>query len=222
MEFSSLHIIEPILVALKKKGYKVPTPIQEKTIPLLLDGHDVIGIAQTGTGKTAAFVIPILQKLNNKRAKPANPMALVLAPTRELAAQISDSFKAYGSNLKLKFLDAYGGVNIEPQIRGLKKGIDILIATPGRLIDLINQRRVNLGEVEFFVLDEADRMLDMGFMPDVKRIASKLPEKRQSLFFSATMSDEILKLTREFLNNPKRVEITPTATPVDNIIQKVF
>jgi len=222
MKFESLKIIEPILKALKNEGYIEPTPIQEKTIPLLLKNKDVIGIAQTGTGKTAAFVIPILQKLQKKRPKTKDPLALVLTPTRELAAQVGESFRTYGSFLNLNYLEVYGGVGIAPQIKGLKRGIDILIATPGRLLDLMNQGKVNLEKIEFFVLDEADRMLDMGFLRDVRQIASKLPRKKQSLFFSATMSNEIVKLTQDFLENPAKVEITPQFTPVDKIDQSVF
>ena len=222
MKFKELNIIEPILRVLEEKGYIEPTPIQEKTIPLLLENNDIIGIAQTGTGKTAAFAIPILQKLHQKPQKAAAPRALILAPTRELAAQISESFKVYGKYLNLKNLAIYGGVGITPQIRALRSGVDILIATPGRLIDLMNQKKVNLEKVEFLVFDEADRMLDMGFMKDVKKIASSLPEEKQSLFFSATMSNQIAELTRNFLRNPKRVEITPQATPVDKIEQCVF
>ncbi len=223
MTFKSLNIIEPILEALEKEGYVEPTPIQEKTIPLLLDNKDVIGIAQTGTGKTAAFTIPILQKLHKRVDKnKATPRALILAPTRELAAQISESFKTYGKFLNLRHTAVYGGVGIMPQIRDLQRGIDILIATPGRLLDLMNQKRVDLKKIEFFVLDEADRMLDMGFLRDIKKIASALPKEKQSLFFSATMSNEITKLTKEFLKNPVRIEITPQATPVEKIKQCVF
>ncbi len=222
MEFKKLSIIEPISKLLEEKGYVEPTPIQEKTIPLLLENNDVIGIAQTGTGKTAAFAIPILQKLYQKPQKTNAPRALILAPTRELAAQISESFRIYGKYLNLKDLAIYGGVGITPQIKALRRGVDILIATPGRLIDLMNQKKVDLGKIEFLVFDEADRMLDMGFMKDVKKIASSLPVKKQSLFFSATMSSQIAELTRNFLKNPKRVEITPQATPVDKIEQCVF
>ncbi|MCR4284943.1 MAG: DEAD/DEAH box helicase [archaeon] len=222
MKFESLNLIEPILKALKEQGYIEPTPIQEKTIPLLLEGKDVIGIAQTGTGKTAAFVVPILQKLHEKPAKISTPRALILAPTRELATQISESFKTYGAFLNLRHLEVYGGVGIAPQINSLRRGVDILIATPGRLLDLMNQRKVNLEKVEFFVLDEADRMLDMGFLKDVDKIVSRLPNEKQSLFFSATMSNQIADLTRRFLKHPVRVEITPQATPVDKIEQCVF
>ncbi|MFH1521906.1 MAG: DEAD/DEAH box helicase [archaeon] len=223
MEFKSLKIIEPILRALEKRGYTEPTPIQEKTISLLLDNKDVIGIAQTGTGKTAAFTIPILQKLHeNEQGRATTPQALVLAPTRELVAQISESFSAYGRFLNLKHLAVYGGVGIIPQIKALNHGVDILIATPGRLIDLMNQGKVSLNRIKFLVLDEADRMLDMGFLKDVKKIASATPTEKQSLFFSATMSNQIADLARNFLKDPVRVEITPQATPVDKIEQCVF
>jgi ATP-dependent RNA helicase RhlE len=224
MNFNELNIIEPILRALDSKGYKTPSPIQEQTIPLLLEGKDVIGIAQTGTGKTAAFVVPILQKLQEKThgLRGKNPKALILAPTRELAAQISESFNDYGKFLGLKHLAVYGGVGIGPQIKVLSHGIDILIATPGRLMDLMNQRKVDLKDVEFFVLDEADRMLDMGFLRDIKKIASALSTERQSLFFSATMSKTISDLTVDFLKNPVRVDIAPECIAVDKIEQCVF
>lgn len=224
MKFESLNIVEPILRALVGKGYVTPTPIQEKTIPLLLDDRDVIGIAQTGTGKTAAFVVPVLQKLHERSEGYMGkiPRALVLAPTRELAAQISESFDAYGKFLNLRHLAVYGGVAIGPQIKVLQRGVDILIATPGRLMDLMNQRKVSLDSVEFFVLDEADRMLDMGFLKDVKKIASALRTERQSLFFSATMSNEIADLTRDFLRNPVRVDIASESVAVDKIEQCVF
>jgi len=222
MEFESLGIIAPILRALKEKGYSEATPIQVKTIPLLLKDRDVVGIAQTGTGKTAAFVVPILQKLNERSVRGKGPRALVLAPTRELAAQISESFKIYGKFLKLNHLAVYGGVGIVPQIRELQRGVDILIATPGRLIDLMNQGKVSLKGVEFLVLDEADRMLDMGFLKDVNKIVKAVPEEKQVLFFSATMSREIGELTDKFLKNPVRIEISPQATPIEKIEQCVF
>jgi len=224
MEFKELKITKRILDSLEKEGYVTPTPIQEKTIPLLLAGKDVIGIAQTGTGKTAAFTIPILQKLDEQYndTKSKSPRALILAPTRELAAQIAESFQTYGKYLKLKHLAIFGGVGPAPQLRALDRGVDILIATPGRLIDFMNQGKVDLKKVEFFVLDEADRMLDMGFLRDVKKIASALSVERQSLFFSATMSNAIADLTRNFLKNPVRIDITPESTPVDKIEQCVF
>jgi ATP-dependent RNA helicase RhlE len=222
MEFNELNLIDPILEALEKKRYKTPTPIQEQAIPLLLEDHDVIGIAQTGTGKTASFVLPILQKLHNNPAETSSPRALVLAPTRELAAQISESFKDYGKFLNLIHTEIYGGVGAQPQIKTLQRGVDILIATPGRLLDLMSQKKVSLQRIEFFVLDEADRMLDMGFLKDIKKIASSMPTKKQSLFFSATMSNTIADLTEDFLKNPKRIEITPESTPVEKIEQCVF
>jgi len=224
MKFESLNIIEPILRALRGKGYVTPSPIQEQTIPLLLENKDVIGIAQTGTGKTAAFVVPILQKLYEKAEgfQGKNPRALILAPTRELAAQISESFDSYGKFLNLRHLAVYGGVGIGPQIKILSRGVDILIATPGRLMDLMNQGKVSLRNVEFFVLDEADRMLDMGFVRDVKKIASSLSVERQSLFFSATMSRAVEDLALDFLKNPVRIDITPECVAVDKIEQCVF
>lgn len=222
MEFESLGIDESILKALKALSYVEASPIQRKTIPLLLKGNDVIGIAQTGTGKTAAFGIPVLQKLNDQKKKSVNPRALILAPTRELAAQIVEDLKGYGKFLNFNYLAVYGGVGIVPQIRALQRGVDVLVATPGRLIDLMNQRKVNLGNVEFLVLDEADRMLDMGFLRDVKKIVKACPEGKQTLFFSATMSREIEELADDFLRNPVKVEITPQSMPVDKIEQCVF
>ena len=224
MKFKELNIIEPILQALEKKGYVEPTPIQEETIPLLLENKDVIGIAQTGTGKTAAFVLPIIQKLfeNKGREKDKRPYALVLAPTRELVIQISESIAHYGSFLNLRQVSIYGGVGMRPQIISLQRGTDIIIATPGRLLDIMQQGRVNLDMIEFFVLDEADRMLDMGFVRDIQRIVAKLPKQKQSLFFSATMSKEISILTKNFLRNPVRVEVTPESSTVEKIKQSVF
>jgi len=231
MEFETLGIAEPILKALREAGYVEATPIQEKTIPLLLDGKDVVGIAQTGTGKTAAFGIPILQKLSEKSFKVRGPRALVLAPTRELAAQIVEEFKIFGKFLSprddpagpnFNYLAVYGGVGIVPQIKALQRGVDVLVATPGRLVDLMGQGQVDLRSVEFLVLDEADRMLDMGFARDVGKVVKSVPENKQTLFFSATMSKEILELTDKFLRNPVKVEITPESTPVDKIEQCVF
>lgn len=212
-------------MALESEGYEKPTPIQEQAIPKLLEGHDLLGVAQTGTGKTASFAIPILQKLaeqeptsNNKR----KIKALVLAPTRELAVQISDSFKLYGKNLKLRTLVVYGGVSQHPQTKRLRQGIDILVATPGRLLDLVNQKHIHLGDVEHFVLDEADLMLDMGMIDDVKKIAKYLPTKRQTMMFSATMPKEIAKLTQTILKDPVRVEVTPVSSTIDTITQKLY
>jgi ATP-dependent RNA helicase RhlE len=223
MEFKELGIIQPILETLEKKGYKKPTPIQEKTIPTTLQNKDIIGIAQTGTGKTAAFTIPILQQLcNNKGNNKGKPRALILAPTRELAAQIAQNTKIYGTKLQLRQTVVYGGVGITPQIKELQKGTEILIATPGRLIDLQQQKKVDLNNIEYLVLDEADRMLDMGFLKDVNKIISSLPQKKQSLFFSATMSKGIEELTKKFLKKPTKIEIETESPAVERIEQLLF
>ncbi len=220
MSFQSLHLIEPLQRAVAQQGYTTPTPIQLKAIPDLLAGKDLIGIAQTGTGKTAAFVLPILQRMTEKY--PRTLRTLVLAPTRELAAQIGDSFAAYGQFLKFKHTVIFGGISQRPQVNALSRGVDIVIATPGRLLDLMNQGRVSLRDIEFFVLDEADRMLDMGFIHDIKKIISRLPQKRQSLFFSATMPPQVSQLAHQLLRNPVRVEVAPQATTVESIKQYVF
>lgn len=221
MQFSNLNLIEPILRALREEGYTAPTPIQAQTIPHLLAGKDVLGCAQTGTGKTASFAIPILQQLHNGRSS-KRLRALVLAPTRELAAQIGDSFRAYGRYLPHEVVVIFGGVGQNPQIQTLKRGADILVATPGRLLDLLSQGSLCLDNIQYFVLDEADRMLDMGFIHDVKRILSLLPPRRQNLLFSATMPLDIVNLTATFLDNPIRVAVTPSATTVETITQSVF
>lgn len=224
MLFKQLNLIEPILNAVESEGYTTPTPIQEKAIPSILKIKDLLGCAQTGTGKTAAFAIPMLQILymrhrtTNKKAI----KALVLTPTRELAIQIQDSFNTYGKNLPVKNLVIFGGVGQQPQVDALKKGVDVLVATPGRLLDLMNQGHVSLDEIEIFVLDEADRMLDMGFINDVKRVVAKLPQKRQTLFFSATMPPEIEKLANNILNNPVKVEVTPVSSTAETINQSVY
>ena len=218
--FKDLNLNPQLERALTKLGYKVPTPIQLKAIPGLLEGKDLIGIAQTGTGKTAAFVLPILHRMVEKY--PRKIRTLVVAPTRELAAQIGESFTQYGEFLKFKHTVIFGGVKQGKQVQALTKGVDILVATPGRLLDLIDQRKLTLKNVDFFVLDEADRMLDMGFINDIKKIISRLPHKRQSLFFSATMSPQINKLAKSLLNNPIHVEVTPQATTVELIKQEVF
>ena len=220
MSFKNLNLIPPIEKALEKQGYTVPTPIQLKTIPDLLSGRDLIGIAQTGTGKTAAFVLPILQRMTEKY--PRVTQTLVLAPTRELAAQIGESFSAYGEFLKFKHTVIFGGVNQGPQVRHLSRGVDIIIATPGRLLDLMNQGEIDLRSIEFFVLDEADRMLDMGFIHDIRKIISRLPEKRQSLFFSATMSKEVNELAKRLLKSPVHIEVAAQSTTVEKIKQHVF
>ena len=185
MPFKKMNLIEPLLRALASEKYTIPTPIQEQTIPILLEGKDVMGIAQTGTGKTATFVFPILQKISQDRrvSRPGHPRVLVLAPTRELAAQIDESFSVYGQFISFSKVVIFGGVGQSPQVRALHRGVDVVVATPGRLLDLMNQRHVSLDNVEFFVLDEADRMLDMGFINDIRKIASRLPTNRQSLFF---------------------------------------
>ncbi len=225
MSFETLHLIEPVLKALRNEGYTHPTPIQEQSIPVVLQQRDLLGCAQTGTGKTAAFAIPILQLLHanesvQHRAKPIR--TLVLTPTRELAIQIEESFKAYGKYLPLKSLVIFGGVPQKPQTDALRGGVDILIATPGRLLDLINQQFISLRDISIFVLDEADRMLDMGFVHDVKKIIGRLPQKKQTLFFSATMPPEIRKLASTILVNPARVEVTPVSSTADTINQSVY
>ena len=215
---------EPICRALKAEGYDLPTPIQTRAIPHLLSGRDLLGIAQTGTGKTAAFALPILQRLAANRVRPAPKSArvLVLTPTRELAAQIGDSFRTYGRHLGLKQTVVFGGVGQRPQVDALLRGLDILIATPGRLLDLMNQRHVRLDLVETFVLDEADRMLDMGFIRDVRKIVATLPKQRQTQLFSATMPADIGRLAGEILHDPVRIEVTPSATTVERVEQRVY
>jgi ATP-dependent RNA helicase RhlE len=224
MHFSKLNIIEPILKAIEEEGYTTPTPIQEQAIPQILDGNDLLGCAQTGTGKTAAFSIPILQLLSKEAPFKGKRKirAIIVTPTRELAIQIGDSLNAYGRHLTLKSTVIFGGVNQNKQTGSLQNGIDILVATPGRLIDLIGQGFISLREIELFVLDEADRMLDMGFIHDVKKILKVLPDKRQNLFFSATMAPEILKLASTILVNPVKVEVTPVSSTAEIIEQSVY
>ncbi len=224
MTFKELNIIEPILKALYKKGYENPTPIQNDAIPVVLNKRDILGLAQTGTGKTAAFAIPILQQLiqdKNDLGK-RKIRALILTPTRELAIQISEGFNQYGKYTGLRNCVIYGGVKQKAQTDQLRRGTDVLIATPGRLIDLMNQGFISLGAIRHFVLDEADRMLDMGFIHDIKRILPHLPEKRQTLFFSATMPPAITSLSRSILHNPVRVEVTPVSSTVDTIRQYLY
>jgi ATP-dependent RNA helicase RhlE len=222
--FSDLGLAEPILLALTARDHVVPTPIQAQAIPDLLSGRDMLGIAQTGTGKTAAFALPILHKLSLSRGKggPRIPRALVLAPTRELAIQIGEEFRAYAHNLPLRHTVIFGGVSQKQQVGALQRGVDIVVATPGRLLDLMQQRRVVLSAVEFLVLDEADRMLDMGFVRDVRKIIAAIPKKRQSLLFSATMPAEVATLSGEILIDPIRVEVTPQAMTVERIQQSVY
>ncbi|WP_289296573.1 DEAD/DEAH box helicase [uncultured Reyranella sp.] len=222
--FADLGLAEPLLRALNAANYTVPTPIQARTIPALLQGRDVLGIAQTGTGKTAAFALPVLQLLSEskERAQPKSPRALVLAPTRELAVQIARSFDTYGRGLGLRLCTVVGGLGYGRQIETLARGVDILIATPGRLLDLVERGNVKLGQVSFFVLDEADRMFDMGFIRDVRRIAASVSKNRQTLLFSATMPNDIAKLSSEILKNPEKVEIAPQGRTVEKIDQRVY
>ena len=224
MPFKSLNIIEPILKSLQEEGYTTPTPIQAQAIPIVLQGTDLLGCAQTGTGKTAAFAIPILQLLsaNKQYDRKRKIRSLIVTPTRELAIQIGESFRAYGRHTGITNTVIFGGVNQSSQVSALQNGVDVLIATPGRLLDLMNQRHISLKDVEIFVLDEADRMLDMGFIHDVKKLLLALPAKKQSLFFSATMPPEIVKLANSILKNPSKVAVTPVSSTVDIIKQNVF
>ncbi len=226
--FTSLNLAKALLEALAAEGYTIPTPIQTQAIPPALAGRDVLGIAQTGTGKTAAFALPILHQLlgnspaNTPRAPGRSPRALILAPTRELAAQIGESFAAYGRKTQMRHVVIFGGVNQRPQVNALRSGVDILVATPGRLTDLMQQRLVDLRSISFAVLDEADRMLDMGFIEPIRRIMSAVPAKRQTMLFSATMPSEIKHLADSFLKDPVRVAVTPVASTVDRISQHLY
>ena len=222
--FDELKLIEPLHRALAEANYETPTPIQAQTIPHAIEGKDVLGCAQTGTGKTAAFALPILDFLggDKRRAQPGKPQALVLAPTRELAIQIGDSFKTYGKHVKLRTVLVFGGVNQHGQVKAMEKGAHVLVATPGRLLDLMQQGHIDLSELEVFVLDEADRMLDMGFLPDLKKIIRALPDERQSLFFSATMPPKITALAKELLFNPVSVDVTPKRKSVKKIDQQLI
>ena len=222
--FEQLNLSQPILKALAAEGYDKPTPIQARAIPELMAGRDLLGIAQTGTGKTAAFALPILERLAKSGERPARgtARALILTPTRELAAQIAESFKTYGRNMKLTRAVVYGGVSIGKQIEILRGGIDILVATPGRLVDLIDRRAVTLNKVEIFVLDEVDQMLDLGFIHAIRKLTAMLPRERQNLFFSATMPKEIAGLAAALLTNPVRVEVAPVATTVEKVNQHVI
>ncbi|MDO6435514.1 DEAD/DEAH box helicase [Flavitalea sp. BT771] len=231
MSFQDLKLIEPLLKAVQEEGYTTPTPIQAQAIPIILERKDLLGCAQTGTGKTAAFAIPMLQLLCEDAAgvkqdtglRAQRPIkALILTPTRELAIQIGDSFAAYGRHTGMEHLVIFGGVPQQSQVQALRRGIDILVATPGRLLDLMEQRHINLKDIAFFVLDEADRMLDMGFVHDVKKIIARLPQKRQSLFFSATMPPEIQKLSASILVNPSKVEVTPVSSTAETIQQSMY
>src|SRR5438876_1429103 len=224
MPFRALHLSPQILQAVRDSGYTEPTPIQIAAIPLILAGHDVIGIAQTGTGKTAAFVLPILMKLaaSKRNSQTRGPRALVVAPTRELVVQIEENVRAYAKHVPLRMATVFGGVNERPQIEALRSGVDLVVATPGRLIDLMEQRAANLSGVEFLVLDEADRMLDMGFLPQIRRIVKALPQKRQTLMFSASLSHEIEQLTHQFQRSSKIVQIGRRANPVEAITQLAY
>ena len=222
MSFSELGLSPNILRAVTEAGYTVPTPIQSAAIPKLLTGCDLIGIAQTGTGKTAAFGLPLLQMMSADPAKAHRPRTLVLAPTRELAAQIDESLAVLSKHLKLNRVAIFGGVNEQPQIVKLRRGVDIIVATPGRLIDLMGSRHVDLSSIRYLVMDEADRMLDMGFLPQIRRVIAALPKQRQTLLFSATLSREIEQLTKEFLRNPQTVEIGRRANPADTVAQYLY
>jgi len=223
MTFQKLGIIMPILNAIELQGYTQPTPIQQKAVPLVLQGRDLIGCAQTGTGKTAAFAIPILQQLHAKKPKqPRSVRALILTPTRELAIQINENFATYGKLLPLKHTAIFGGISQVNQVKVLKGGAEILITTPGRLMDLLQQRLVDLSHIEIFVLDEADRMLDMGFVKDVQKIVAKLPKVRQTLFFSATMPASIKKLADSMLHNPAQAIVAPASSTAQSVEQSVY
>ncbi len=231
MPFQELGIIEPILRALHEEGYRTPTPIQQQAIPIVLQKKDLLGVAQTGTGKTAAFAVPILQLLGIKvgagggahhARKRRHIRCLILTPTRELAVQIEESFEAYGRHMGLTSVVIFGGVSQGKQTSALQRGVDIIVATPGRLLDLMDQGYVDLRQVEIFVLDEADRMLNMGFVRDVRDIIAELPERRQSLFFSATMPPAIVSLASDILNHPVKIAVTPPASTVDMIRQSLY
>ncbi|MDD2731555.1 MAG: DEAD/DEAH box helicase, partial [Candidatus Portnoybacteria bacterium] len=222
--FQELNLAAPIFRAVEAEGYRRPTPIQSQAIPHLLTGRDLIGCAQTGTGKTAAFALPILHLLSEKMRKaPARgARVLVLTPTRELAAQVGESFRTYGRHLSVSHALVFGGVGQTPQVKALSRGVDVLVATPGRLLDLMGQGHVSLSSVEIFVLDEADRMLDMGFLPDIKKVIAKLPGRRQTLLFSATMSPDIMKLAEGMLKDPVKVAVAPPATTVERVEERVL
>jgi len=221
--FESLGLSKKLLEAVESEGYTTPTPVQEQSIPPLLAGRDVLGVAQTGTGKTAAFALPVLQIMSRSKTQGKRHIkALILSPTRELAAQIGERFSAYGEHLDIRHKVIFGGVNQNPQVRALQKGIDVLVATPGRLLDLINQGHIDITRVEFFVLDEADRMLDMGFIRDIKKVLKLLPKRRQNLLFSATMPKSIADLAGSFLHNAIMIDVSPKEITVDRIKQKIM
>ncbi|UQA73472.1 DEAD/DEAH box helicase [Sphingobacterium siyangense] len=224
MEFKQLSLIAPLLKAITETGYTHPTAIQQKAIPIVLQGNDLIGCAQTGTGKTAAFALPLLQRLEETKTlgKLVPIRALILTPTRELAIQIGDNINLYRKYLKLNYCTIFGGVSQEKQVKEIKKGIDILVATPGRLLDLMNQKIVSLDKIEILILDEADNMLDMGFIHDIKKILAKVPSKRQTLFFSATMPPNIRKFAHGILHKPVEVDVTPVSSTAEKVNQSVF
>ena len=222
-DFQSLGLSEQLLLAIEQEGYTTPTPVQAQSIPPLLNGRDVLGVAQTGTGKTAAFALPVLQVMSRSNPQGKRHIrALVLSPTRELAAQIDERFSAYSEHMDIRHKVIFGGVNQNPQVRALQKGVDVLVATPGRLLDLIGQGHIDLGRVEFFVLDEADQMLDMGFIRDIKKVLNLLPKQRQNLLFSATMPKSIADLASSFLHNAVMVDVSPEEITVDRIAQKIL
>ncbi|CAG0969747.1 partial ATP-dependent RNA helicase RhlE, partial [Gammaproteobacteria bacterium] len=225
--FNSLNLAPEILKAIQEQGYTQPTPIQQQAIPLVLEGRDLMAGAQTGTGKTAAFTLPLLQKLLPQASTSASPArhpvrALILTPTRELAIQVEESVKAYGKHVPLRSLVVFGGVDIKTQTPHLMRGVEILVATPGRLLDHVESRTVQLGQVQMLILDEADRMLDMGFLPDLKRILDLLPKQRQNLMFSATFSNDIKRLADDFLTNPTLIEVARSNATNDNVEQKIL
>ncbi|WP_293945222.1 MULTISPECIES: DEAD/DEAH box helicase [unclassified Sphingobacterium] len=226
MEFKQLNLISPLLKAISETGYTTPTAIQQKAIPVILDGQDLIGCAQTGTGKTAAFALPLLQRLSEKNihadGKTMPIRALILTPTRELAIQIGENINLYRKHLKLNYCTIFGGVNQDRQVKEIKKGVDILVATPGRLLDLMNQKLIFLDKIEVLILDEADNMLDMGFIHDIKKILAKVPEKRQTLFFSATMPPNIRKFAHGILHKPVEVDVTPVSSTAEKVNQSVY
>lgn len=224
MEFKQLSLIDPLLKAITETGYTHPTAIQQKAIPIILKGNDLIGCAQTGTGKTAAFALPLLQRLEESKTsgKLIPIRALILTPTRELAIQIGDNINLYRKYLKVNYCTIFGGVSQEKQVKEIKKGVDILVATPGRLLDLMNQKIVSLDKIEVLILDEADNMLDMGFIHDIKKILAKVPSKRQTLFFSATMPPNIRKFAHGILHKPIEVDVTPVSSTAEKVNQSVF
>src|SRR5471032_2848032 len=224
LTFAGLGVAEPILRALAQENYTIPTPIQTRAIPALLAGRDLLGIAQTGTGKTAAFGIPLLQKLSigHVPPRPREAKSLILAPTRELAVQIEQSLRTYGRFLNLKMAVILGGVSQHGQVNALKNGADIVVATPGRLLDLVQQKMIRLDGVQTFIVDEADRMLDMGFIRDVRKIVAMLPKQRQSMLFSATMPDDVVKLVGDMLHQPERIEVAPQGRTADRVVQSLY